>query len=78
MAKCFSKKYGNKGRASTTCNLKVMLTCLSAPDATSLHHCQRLMLHPYITASTRSSQNLYAFMYLVLCTVGEGVANTCI
>ena len=25
MAKCFSKKYGNKGRTLTTCNLKVML-----------------------------------------------------
>ena len=24
---------------STTCNLKVMSRCLSAPDATSLHHC---------------------------------------
>ena len=37
MAKCFSKKYGNKGWASTTCN--PMSRCLSAPDATSLHHC---------------------------------------
>ena len=24
---------------STTCNPKVMSRCLSAPDATSLHHC---------------------------------------
>ena len=24
---------------STICNLKVMSRCLSAPDATSLHHC---------------------------------------
>ena len=24
---------------STTCNLKVMSRCLSAPDATSLRHC---------------------------------------
>ena len=37
MAKHFSKKYGNKGLASTTCN--PMSRCLSAPDATSLHHC---------------------------------------
>ena len=37
MAKRFSKKYGNKGWASTTCNS--MSRCLSAPDATSLHHC---------------------------------------
>ena len=37
MAKRFSKKYGNKGWASTTCNH--MSRCLSAPDALSLHHC---------------------------------------
>ena len=36
MAKRFSKKYGNKGWASNTCN--PMSRCLSAPDATSLHH----------------------------------------
>ena len=38
MAKRFSKKYGNKGWLSTTCNPKVMSRYLSAPDATSLHH----------------------------------------
>ena len=36
MAKRFSKKYGNKGWASTTWN--PMSRCLSAPDATSLYH----------------------------------------
>ena len=35
MAKYFSKKYGNKGWA---CILKVKSTCLSVPEATSLHH----------------------------------------
>ena len=39
IAKCFSKKYRNKGCASTTCNPKVTSRCLSVPDATSLHHC---------------------------------------
>ena len=43
MAKRFSKKYGNKGWASTTCNP------MSAPDATSLHHC------------LKQQQNWYAF-----------------
>ena len=38
MAKCFSKKYGNKGSASLPANLcQVAYQCL--------------MLHPYITAS---------------------------
>ena len=37
MAKRFPKKYGNKGWASTTSN--PMSRWLSAPDATSLHHC---------------------------------------
>ena len=37
MAKQFSKKYGNKGCASTTSN--PMSRCLSVPDATSIHHC---------------------------------------
>ena len=44
MAKCFSKKYGNKDELSTTCNPKVMSRCLSAPDATSLHHCLKSQL----------------------------------
>ena len=35
MVKRFSKTYGN----STKCNPKVMSKCLSAPEATSLHHC---------------------------------------
>ena len=38
---------------------------------------QRLMLHPYITASRTSSQNLVVSIQ-VLCTVEEGVANACI
>ena len=42
MAERFSKKYGNKGWASTTFNPKSKL-CQDA--------CQCLMLHPYITAS---------------------------
>ena len=72
MAKCFSKKYGNKGRASTTCNLKVMLRCLSAPDATSLH-CLKKKQPKFICFYGK-----YPSIYLVLCTVEEGVANTCI
>ena len=39
MAKHFSKKYGNKGWAFNYLRIKVMSRCLSAPDATSLHHC---------------------------------------
>ena len=39
--------------------------------------CHRLMLHPYITASRTSSQNLVVSIK-VLCTVEEGVANACI
>ena len=46
MAKRFSKKYRNKGWASTTCN--PMSRCLSAPDATSLHHCLKNH-HQYCT-----------------------------
>ena len=36
MAKCFSE---TRDELSTTCNPKVMSRILSAPDATSLHHC---------------------------------------
>ena len=32
MAKHFSKKYGKRDELSTTCNLKVISRCLSAPD----------------------------------------------
>ena len=42
MAKFFSKKYGNKGRAFNYLHSELKL-CQDA--------CQRLMLHPYITAS---------------------------
>ena len=73
MPKGFSKKYGNKGRASTTCNLKVTLRCLSAPDATSLHHCLKKKQPKLICFYGK-----YPSIYLVLCTVEEGVANTCI
>ena len=40
MAKCFTKK-GTEimDEISTTCNAKVLSRCLSAPDATFLHHC---------------------------------------
>ena len=36
---------------STTCNPKVMSRCLSAPDATSLHHCLQNH-HQYFTIWT--------------------------
>ena len=36
MANRFSKKYGNKGMSFQLSAKKI---CLSAPDATSLHHC---------------------------------------
>ena len=39
MAKCFSKKYGNEGLAVNHLRINVMSRCLSAPDATPLHHC---------------------------------------
>ena len=35
----FSKSTETRKELSTTCNPKVMSRCLSAPDATSLHHC---------------------------------------
>ena len=41
MVKLFSKKYGNKGRAFNYLAIRKLYQ-----DA-----CQRLMLHPYITAS---------------------------
>ena len=39
MVKCFSKKYGNKEELATTAILKLCQDALSAPDATSQHHC---------------------------------------
>ena len=39
MAKDFFKKYGNKECALNYLQIKVKSRCLSAPDATSLHHC---------------------------------------
>ena len=71
VAKRFSKKYGNKGWAFN----------YSVPDelSTTLY---LQMLHPYITASKTSSYNSVVRIqqkdYLVLCTVEEGMANTCI
>ena len=42
MAKRLSKKYGNKGCSFQLPAIqKVMSRCLSAPDATSLHHCHK-------------------------------------
>ena len=38
MAKRSSKSTETREELSTTCNPKVMSRCLSAPDATSLHH----------------------------------------
>ena len=44
MVKCFSKKYGNKGKA------------FNYLQSESYSRCQRLMmLHPYITSSRTSS-----------------------
>ena len=39
MVKCFSKKYRNKGRALDYLQSESYVEILSAPDATSLHHC---------------------------------------
>ena len=39
MVKSFSKSTETREELSTTCNPKVMSRFLSAPDATSLHHC---------------------------------------
>ena len=39
MAKRFSKSMETREELSTNCNPEVMSRCLSAPDATSLHHC---------------------------------------
>ena len=61
MAKRFSK--------STETRDELQLPAILCQDA-----CQRLMLHPYITASRTSSQNLVVSIQ-VLCTVEEGVAN---
>ena len=38
MAQCL-KSTETRDELSTTCNPKIMSRCLSAPDATSLHHC---------------------------------------
>ena len=50
MAKHFSKKYGNKGWAFDYPVSAIWNQFLFCQDA-----CQRLMLHPYITASKTSS-----------------------
>ena len=55
----------------TTCNLKVMSGCLSVPDATSLYHCLKNKLLKLIWFQW------YGSKYLVLCTIEEGVGNTC-
>ena len=52
--------------------IKVISRCLSEPDAKSLHHCLKnkqlkVICFPWICSK-----------YLVLSTVEEGVANTCI
>ena len=39
MDKRFLKSTETSEELSTTCNPKVMSKCLSAPDATFLHHC---------------------------------------
>ena len=41
MAKCFFKKVRKQGMSLQlpAIRMKVMSRCLSAPDATSLHHC---------------------------------------
>ena len=43
--------------------------CLSAPDATSLHHCLE---------QAAKTDMLSVVSIQVLCTVEEGVANACI
>ena len=50
--------------------LSVNKRCLSAPDATSLHHCLKNKQPKTDMLSVVSIQ--------VLCTVEEGVANACI
>ena len=49
--------------------IKVMSRCLSAPDATSLHHC------PQEQAAKTSMLSVVRIKYLVLCIVEEGVAK---
>ena len=39
MVKTSLKSMETREALSTNCNPKVMSRCLSAPDATSLHHC---------------------------------------
>ena len=54
MVKLFFKKYGNKGWAFNYLRIKVMSRCLSAPDATSLHH--RLQNHRQYLPARASEQ----------------------
>ena len=44
--------------------------CLSAPDATSLHHC--------LKEQAAKTDMLSVVSIQILCTVEEGVANACI
>ena len=63
------KSMKTRDELSTTCNPKVMSRFLSAPDATSLHHClNNKQLKPIWFL-------WYGSKYFVLFTVEEGVAN---
>ena len=57
---------------STNCNPKVMSRCLSAPDATSLHHCLKNKQLKLIWLQWQGSK------YLVLCAFEDGIANNSI
>ena len=61
----FSNKYGNK---RTTCNLKVMSRCLSAPYATSLHHC--------LKNKQLNMASVVRIQVISISTVEDCVANT--
>ena len=67
MANASLKSTETRDELSTTCNLKVMSRCLSAPDATSLHQEQ---------AAKSNMVSVVRIQVIVLFTVEEGVANT--
>ena len=69
MAKRSLKSTETRDEISTTCNLKVMSRCLSAPDATSL---------PQEQAVKSNMVSVIRIQVFVLFTVREGVVNTCI
>ena len=70
MAKHFSKRYGNKGRAFNY-QSEMNFCSVRIPDATSLSL-------PQEQAVMLSMVRIQQKEYLILCTLKEGVANTCI